>query len=23
VQLVFDQIDGRWCWVGALFNATR
>jgi len=23
VQLVFDQIDGRWYWVGALFNATR
>jgi hypothetical protein len=23
VQLVFDQIDGRWCLVGALFNATR
>lgn len=23
VQLVFDQIDGRWYWVGALFNAVR
>jgi len=23
VQLVFDQIDGRWYWIGALFNATR
>jgi hypothetical protein len=23
VQLVFDQIDGRWYWVGALFNAQR
>jgi hypothetical protein len=23
VQLVFDQIDGRWYWVGALFNAAR
>jgi hypothetical protein len=23
VQLVFDQVDGRWYWVGALFNATR
>ena len=23
VQLVFDQIDGRWYWVGALFNAER
>jgi hypothetical protein len=23
VQLVFDQIDGRWYWVGALFNARR
>jgi hypothetical protein len=23
VQLVFDQIDGRWYWAGALFNATR
>ena len=21
VQLVFDQIDGRWYWIGALFNA--
>lgn len=23
VQMVFDQIDGRWYWVGALFNAER
>ena len=23
VQLVFDQIDGRWYWVSALFNAER
>ncbi|HEV8669969.1 MAG TPA: hypothetical protein VGS01_04455 [Candidatus Limnocylindria bacterium] len=23
VQLVFDQVDGRWYWVGALFNAVR
>lgn len=23
VQLVFDQIDGRWYWVSALFNAVR
>lgn len=23
VQLVFDQIDGRWYWIGALFNAAR
>jgi hypothetical protein len=23
VQLVFDQIDGRWYWIGALFNAVR
>ena len=23
VQLVFDQIDGRWYWVGALYNAVR
>jgi hypothetical protein len=23
VQLVFDQVDGRWYWVGALFNAER
>jgi len=23
VQLRFDQIDGRWYWIGALFNAPR
>jgi hypothetical protein len=23
VQIVFDQIDGRWYWVSALFNAER
>jgi hypothetical protein len=23
VQRVFDRIDGRWYWVGALFNAPR
>jgi uncharacterized protein (TIGR02246 family) len=23
VQLVFDEVDGRWYWVGALFNAVR
>jgi hypothetical protein len=23
VQLAFDQVDGRWYWVGALFNAER
>jgi hypothetical protein len=21
VQLVFDQVDGSWYWIGALFNA--
>jgi hypothetical protein len=23
VQLVFDQVEGRWYWTGALYNATR
>ena len=23
VQLVFDQVDGRWYWIGALYNAVR